>query len=212
MSIKSYLEEPGRSARMLETKSGRLLSFDVAWVQDDYVIISDSSGNLGIDDGAHGMTMNSADGVLVFLNDISWISKAKKYLKPTQGGHMASVEKIEALKAGLDELKPIVEDEKKVEFDKGFDEGVKQNVAPGDKIYSQEEMNAELAPRDAKIAELTAQVEADAAMIAALEAKLALATDGAAAVAAFKAELLAKYEEQQVAETSGEVGFKELLV
>jgi hypothetical protein len=181
----------------------------VARVDDDVVVISDSTGNLKLDECINGMTMDPTDGVAVSLSDISWIARSK-YEKPTQhGGNMATSEIIEAIKAQADALIPAIVDEKKVEFDKGFDEGVAQGTVPGDKIYSQEEMDAELKPRDAKIVELGEQAVALQAALDGAKAELALA--GPAAVAAFKVELKAKYVEQQVVESATETGFADLL-
>ena len=116
-------------------------------------------------------------------------------------------------KAELDQDLAVVEQmeteydvELKAEFDKGFDEGVKQNTSPGEKIYSEEELQAELQPLKDKIAELEGKVaQAEAELPGKLEQAAKLAVD------AFKAELKAKYEEQQVAESQGETGFGALL-
>lgn len=87
-------------------------------------------------------------------------------------------------------------------FNKGFDEGVLQNTQPGDKIYSEEELQAEIVPLQAKIAELELAV-------AGLPAQVEVAVAGA--LAAFKVELAQAYDAQQVAESEGETGFKSLL-
>jgi len=88
-------------------------------------------------------------------------------------------------------------------YQKGFADGVASVPTPvSEKIYTQEEL-------DAKIQEALFPVNEK---VAALEAEVALVPQKVAeGVAAFKAELLAKYNELQVAETATEVGFAELL-
>lgn len=58
-------------------------------------------------------------------------------------------------------------DEIKAATDAGFDDGVKSagNVNAGDKLYSEEELQAELAPLNSKIADLQASVDASAAAL-----------------------------------------------
>lgn len=88
-------------------------------------------------------------------------------------------------------------------YQKGFVDGV-VSVPPivSEKIYTQEEL-------DAKIQEALLPLNEK---VAALEAEIALVPEKiVAGVALIKAELLAKYEELQVAESAGEVGFLELL-
>lgn len=135
---------------------------------------------------------------------------------------MAVVEVIAQIKQGvLDEISALQNDlalveklevdyaeELRLEFDKGFDAGVLQSgsaSAATDKIFSLEEMNAELAPRDAKIAELEATVASMQGQVSSIPQ---LVAEG---VAAFKAELKAAYDAQQVAESQGETGFGAML-
>lgn len=116
--------------------------------------------------------------------------------------------------ASVDLIPGEVETEKKASYDKGFEDGLAQAGQAGgpDKIFSNEEMEAELAPLRAEIADLKAAAEVATTEKAELQAKVdeipALKDQ---AVAEFKADLLAKYEAQQVAETDGETGFKALL-
>lgn len=91
-------------------------------------------------------------------------------------------------------------------------EGLKAKIAeleaaiPNGKSYSQEELDAAVAaavgPLSEQIASLQAQIDVVPSVI---EMKVS------EAVLAFKADLKAKYELQQVAETEGEVGFKAFL-
>jgi hypothetical protein len=88
-------------------------------------------------------------------------------------------------------------------YQKGFADGAASvSVPPSDKLYSEEELQAKikeaLFPLEEKITSLEAEISL-------LPQKI---EEG---VAAFKAELLAKYNELQVAETAAEVGFGELL-
>ena len=92
--------------------------------------------------------------------------------------------------------------ELKAAKDAGFDEGVAQNSLPGDKIYTEADLQAEIVPLQAKIEELKLQ-------LGELPAKVEV--EVAAALAKFKAELAQAYEAQQVAESEGETGFKALL-
>lgn len=93
----------------------------------------------------------------------------------------------------------------KAKYDEGFAAGVASvPVVPGG--FSQEQVDAfiaaAVAPLNEKIALLDAKiVELEAALVA-----------EAGKLVAFKADLLAKYEAQQVAESEGETGFKNLLV
>ena len=89
-------------------------------------------------------------------------------------------------------------------YQKGFADGAASVVVPpaSDKIYSEEELQA-------KIKEALFPLEEK---ITSLEAEISLLPEKIEeGVAAFKAELLAKYNELQVAETAAEVGFGELL-
>lgn len=96
----------------------------------------------------------------------------------------------------------------KENYDKGFADGVASVPPPvvSDKIFSQEELDAAVKaavePLQARVVELEALVE---------EIKAGVQPKIDEALAAFKAELLAKYEAQQVVESETETGFKELL-
>lgn len=96
----------------------------------------------------------------------------------------------------------------KQKYDEGFAAGVASvpTPQPSDKLYSQEEMDAAIqsavVPLNEKIAELQTQVDG---MQAQIDAKVS------EAMSAFKAELLAKYEAQQVVESDSETGFRDLL-
>lgn len=114
---------------------------------------------------------------------------------------MSLLEKLESMKTDLLNEKDLIdaqiahvegmvfdlESEKKASYELGFEEGLKQSGQAGgsDKIYSDEEMNAEIKPRDEKIAALEAKVvelegrvdttpfaqsDIDSAVVAAVEA------------------------------------------
>jgi hypothetical protein len=91
--------------------------------------------------------------------------------------------------------------------DKGFDLGVAQAGIPaGDKIYTEADLQAELAIKQALI-------DAGLEKIAALEVKVVeLENAQDFKVAQFKAQLKNKYEEMQVIENQAETGFADLLV
>lgn len=112
------------------------------------------------------------------------------------------VASIATLQLQLADAQAALDAEKKASYDKGFADGVASVNPSSDKIYSQAELDAKLAeallPLQLKIEELEKKVT-----------ELEIAQD--AKVNAFKAELLAKYEAQQVAESEGETGFKDLL-
>lgn len=115
------------------------------------------------------------------------------------------VASIAALQAQLADAQKAADDLAKVKYDEGFAAGV-ASVVVSDKIYSQAELDAKIAeavaPLNAKIVELDVKVAELSAAVVAEAGKLV----------AYKAELLAKYEAQQVAESEGETGFKNLLV
>lgn len=73
--------------------------------------------------------------------------------------------------------------------DKGFDEGVKQNTTPGDKLYTEADLQAELKPLKEKIAAL--QVKVDGFAQALVDAKSAGASE-------MKATIVAKMEAVEV--------------
>lgn len=112
------------------------------------------------------------------------------------------VANIASLQAQLADAQKAADDLAKAKYDEGFAAGV-ASVQPSDKIYSQAEVDAIVLPLNEKIAALELAITD---INATIPAKIA------EAVAAFKAELLAKYEEQQVVETQAETGFKNLLV
>ncbi len=123
---------------------------------------------------------------------------------------------IEALKAQATEAAALVELEKAVSYQAGFEAGV-ASVPVSTKIYDQAEVDAMVA---AAIAPIQLMVEEGKAQIEALKMELEAAKSEidskiseavAAATATFKAELLAQYEAQQVAESEGETGFAALL-
>ncbi len=123
---------------------------------------------------------------------------------------MGIVEQLVALIAALAELQEKLSDAQialevatKEAYDKGFVDGVASvPVVGAEKIYSEEELQV-------KIQEALLPLNEK---IATLEVEIALVPEKiAAGVALMKAELLAKYEELQVAETAAEVGFAELL-
>lgn len=114
------------------------------------------------------------------------------------------VANIAALQAQLVDAQASADALAKAKYDEGFAAGV-ASVGGGEKIYSQAELDAKIveaiAPLNVKIAELDAKVlELEAAVLA-----------EAGKLVAFKADLLAKYEEAQVAESAVETGFKDLL-
>lgn len=116
----------------------------------------------------------------------------------------AIVSLINELQAKLVDAEAALSESAKIAYDKGFADGAASVVVtpPTDKLYSEEELQTKikeaLFPLEEKITSLEAE-------IALLPQKI---EEG---VAAFKAELLAKYNELQVAETAAEVGFAELL-
>ena len=114
---------------------------------------------------------------------------------------------VEDVKVEAAALEAALPAELKAARDAGFAEGVAQTGV--DKIYNQAEL-------DAKIEEATAalklQLDESALKISELEAKVGeIDAKVAEAVAAMKADLLAQYEAQQVAESSSETGFAALL-
>lgn len=121
---------------------------------------------------------------------------------------LAKVAKVEELTTQVAEALTAAEE-------KGFEEGLAQaGQANGeDKLYSDAEVNKFIAEAKApllkKIEELEAAIVAIKEELVAAEAHFEVVK--AEAVAAFKAELLAKYEEQQKTEAATEVQFAELL-
>lgn len=89
------------------------------------------------------------------------------------------------------------------EYVRGFDEGVKQVTTPGDKIYSEEELQAELKPLneklavlESKVAELEQAAQGHATQVAELEGQIAGAKEQGAKE--FAAEFVAKAEAAQI--------------
>ena len=135
-----------------------------------------------------------------------------------KGGHMGVFEQVEALKLqaeqvaqGVAGVKLSIEEFGKAQYDLGFEEGLKQAGQAGgsDKLYSDAELNAELAPLKAKIAEL--EVKEQQLLVKLAEAESSVPGKVSEALAAFKAELLVKYAEKQVVESAAETGFADLL-
>jgi uncharacterized coiled-coil protein SlyX len=129
------------------------------------------------------------------------------------------------LQKKLDAVPELLIDAEKKGYDQALEDMKLANSE--DKIFSNAEFEAELALRlkpiedkvaalEVAVAEMEEAKALDAEKIASLSASLE-AVPGmvdaakAEAVAAFKGELLAKYEEQQVAESKGETGFAALL-
>ena len=116
------------------------------------------------------------------------------------------VANIAALQAQLVDAQASADALAKQKYDEGFAAGVASvPVVPGG--FTQEQVDAAVLaavePLQKKVSDLEAKV-------AELEASVQPKID--AAVAAYKADLLAKYEAQQVAESEGETGFKNLLI
>lgn len=125
---------------------------------------------------------------------------------------MAMEEKVQAAKDAVDavvvEHELVLAEEVKRAEEKGFDEGLKQagQLGGSDKIYSDAEVQVFLKEKQDEIDALKAQMK-----LAEDELPGKLEVAKVEAVAAFKLELKAKYEEQQVAETAGETDFLGLL-
>lgn len=115
---------------------------------------------------------------------------------------------VAALQTQLADAEAALAAAKQLSYDEGFAAGVASvpPVEPGDKIYSQAEL-------DAAVVAAKEEVQAQLAVVQAELDALKLEVDSkiATAVAAMKAELLAAYEAQQVAESEGETGFAGLL-
>ncbi len=118
---------------------------------------------------------------------------------------------IAALQTALQDAEATLADAKKASYDEGFAAGVASvpviDPPPAsDKIYSQAELDAAVATAvvvvQAKVDELQAQVDSFPGVI---DAKIA------EAMATFKADLLAKYKDLEVALQTAETGFEDLL-
>ena len=72
----------------------------------------------------------------------------------------------EAKVAQFDVLSQEIGTDLRAAHDAGFDEGVAQNTSPGDKNYSEEELQAELAPLKSEIASLKLQIDGIPAVVA----------------------------------------------
>lgn len=101
----------------------------------------------------------------------------------------------------LVELLALIESEKQAAYDEGYAKGM-ADASGSDKLYSQAELDAKI--QDA-ILPLQEQINVLNSQVVDVEAVKAEAK------AELKAELKAKYEEQQVAESSSETGFSDLL-
>lgn len=131
---------------------------------------------------------------------------------------MKASEKLQEMKseyalkvAQFDEVLSMVATDIKAAEDAAYDQGLRDaGVKSEDKIYTEADLQAEIAKslevQAAEITSLKSKIEA-------LESAPPVDVEAvkAAAKAEVKAELLAKYEEQQVAEQQGETGFKDLL-
>lgn len=104
-------------------------------------------------------------------------------LKSKRESQLAQVEAMQSdVKSEIDQIDQLttaITDEKKAEHEAGFQEGLNQSTAPGDKVYSDEEMEAELKPLREKITALEGQAEEQATKVAALEEKVAAAETAA---------------------------------
>lgn len=118
------------------------------------------------------------------------------------------VAQLAALQTQLADVPAALEAAKKLSYDEGFAAGVASVpvVLPSDKIYSQDEL-------DAKIQEALQPVQAELDSVKAQMVDMQVQIDQkiADAIAAFKADLLAKYQDQQVVEAQSETGFADLL-
>lgn len=150
-----------------------------------------------------------------------------------QKSQLASVDELElAVDAQMGELQAQIDAIPQMLIDaekKGYDQALADagTINSEDKLFSNEEFEAELALRlkpveekvaalEVAVAEMEAAKALDAEKMASLSASLEAVpamVDAAKveAVSAFKAELLAQYEAQQVAEAQGETGFGALL-
>lgn len=104
--------------------------------------------------------------------------------------------------AKIEEMRAQFSVEQKAKYDEGFAAGVGSVSSGNPKIYSQEELDAVVIPMREQIAALQVEVDSIPSKIEAAKSE---------SIAAFKAELLAKYEEKQVVESQAETGFAELL-
>lgn len=123
-------------------------------------------------------------------------------------------EQLAALQAALQDAQAASEQLAKEQYDKGFADGVASVPPPvNDKLYSQEELDmaiqSAMAPLQEQVSTMQGQIDNLSQRVIDLQNGMDAAK--AEAISVFKAELLAKYQEQQVAETAGETGFEGLL-
>lgn len=153
----------------------------------------------------------------LFLKDFAARICKAITLNTNKGAIMDIFALFEQLKATITDLQlkladtdAAIVEAKKAAYDEGFAAGVASVVIPpSDKIFSQEELDAAVM---AAVAPVQASLDEALVKIADLETKVGeIDMKVAEAVAAMKADLLVKYEEQQVAESVGEVGFADLL-
>lgn len=126
---------------------------------------------------------------------------------------------ISALQSQLADTETAIAEAKKAAYDEGFAAGV-ASVPAGDKLYSQEELDAAIAQAKVELeainGDLMVQLDGVKAQVVALEATVAdltasIETKVSEAMAAFKADLLAKYQSAQAAEGEIEKTIEDLL-
>lgn len=87
-------------------------------------------------------------------------------------------------------------------YTKGFDEGIGQSTSPGDKIYSEEELQAELAPLKSEIEALKTSVTGLEAQVAAFPEQMVAAVD------AKVAEVMVDFESTQIDDEAFKAKYK----
>ena len=123
--------------------------------------------------------------------------------------------KIAELQVALQDAQAAGDSIAKEAYDKGFADGVASQPPPVDDVtpFSQADIDAAVLaavePLQSQVSAM--QSEMDALKLQVEELQLGIEAAKSEAVSSFKAELLAKYEEQQVAESQGETGFGDLL-
>lgn len=116
------------------------------------------------------------------------------------------VAKMSALQASLVDAQASLEVEKKASYDEGFAAGVASVPVVTGGGFTQEQVDAAVS---AAIAPIQAELDGVKEELEAVKASLQPSIDQA--VAACKADLLAKYKEMEVALQATEVGFEDLL-
>lgn len=125
---------------------------------------------------------------------------------------------VSELQAKIEEQSASIEAEKQASYDEGFAAGAAS--VGSDKIYSQAELDAAIAQAKAELeaqnGDLMVQLDGVKAQVLSLESQFAelqasVETKVSEAVAAFKADLLAKYEAAQAAESEIEASIADLL-